>query len=70
MRPLDRLALCGIASSLPPVFSSYFAIHSQSFSGSSLCQAENGRIWSALSLLSRNRMLRCRLLPPGTEVHS
>jgi len=55
---------------LPPVFSSYLAIQAQSFSGSSLCQDENGMIWSALSLLSRNRMLRCRLLPPGTEVHS
>ena len=70
MRPFERLPLCGMASMRPPVFFSYASIQAQSFSGSSLCHDENGNTWSALSLPSRNRTLRCRLLPPGTDVHS
>ena len=70
MRPLERLPLCGIAMSCPPVFASYAAIQSWSFSGASLFQDEKGNTWSALSFPSRKMTLRCRLLPPGTVVHS
>ena len=36
----------------------------------SLCIAEKGRTWSALSLPSRKITTRWKLFPPGTEVHS
>ena len=59
-----------MASTWPPVFFAYASMYFQSSAGSELSKAEKGRTWFTRSALSRKMTVRCRLLPPGAEVHS
>ena len=68
--PLLVLPLCGMARISPPVFCSYAARYFQSSSGSSVSKAEMGRTWFTRSGSSRKMTTRCRLSPPGEDVHS
>ena len=65
--PLLMLPLWGIARTWPPVFFSYAAMNSQSFSGSPLSKALKGRICFTRSGPSRKITHRCRLAPAGPE---
>ena len=73
MRPFERLPLWAMASTLPPVFSSYAAIHFHRSLGLSLpngLMVVYGSTSMAFAPLSRKMTLRCKLLPPVFEVHS
>src|ERR1700689_3699990 len=73
IRPLLRLPLWASARISAPVFSSHIAIHFQRSRGLGLPSGGwvvKGSIRLALAPLSRQMMLRGRLLPPAFEVHS
>ena len=66
----DIFELCGIARNLAPIPAAVSSIHFHKSSGNGLSVEEKGEKVPASSKLASVITTRCRLAPPGTELHS
>ena len=70
MRPLDRLPLCGMASTSPPVFPRIGIEELPELRGIFAVVGGERHDLVGLALSSRKITLRWRLFPPLLDVHS